>query len=119
MEKFKAGTYERISYSDDKNMESDSIANQQKLIADFVAAHDDIEVVRDFKDDGYSGIVFQRPGFQEMLTAIEKREINCVIVKDLSRFGREYIETGKYLERFFPANGVRFIAITDNIDTAK
>lgn len=119
MEKFKAGTYERISYSDDKNMESDSIANQQKLIADFVAAHNDIEVVRDFKDDGYSGIVFQRPGFQEMLTAIEKREINCVIVKDLSRFGREYIETGKYLERFFPANGVRFIAITDNIDTAK
>ena len=69
-------------------------------------------------DDGYSGIIFDRPAFKEMMQDITDGKINCVIVKDLSRLGREYIETGRYLRRVFPAYGVRFIAITDNIDTA-
>ena len=69
-------------------------------------------------DDGYSGIIFDRPAFKEMMQDITDGNINCVIVKDLSRLGREYIETGRYLRRVFPAYGVRFIAITDNIDTA-
>ena len=66
----------------------------------------------------YSGIIFDRPAFKEMMQDITDGKINCVIVKDLSRLGREYIETGRYLRRVFPAYGVRFIAITDNIDTA-
>ena len=68
-------------------------------------------------DDGYSGVLFDRPAFQEMMRMIEQGEANCVIVKDLSRLGREYIETGRYMRRVFPAYGVRFIAINDNVDT--
>ena len=70
-------------------------------------------------DDGYSGIIFDRPAFKEMMQEVADGSINCVIVKDLSRLGREYIETGRYLRRIFPTYGVRFIAITDNIDTAQ
>ena len=70
-------------------------------------------------DDGVSGIIFDRKAFKEMMAEIEAGEINCVIVKDLSRFGREYIETGRYLRRIFPAYNIRFIALNDNIDTLK
>ena len=76
-----------------------------------------IEVVAEKIDDGYSGVLFDRPAFQEMMRMIEQGEANCVIVKDLSRLGREYIETGRYMRRVFPAYGVRFIAINDNVDT--
>ena len=78
----------------------------------------DIEIISEKIDDGYSGIIFDRPAFKEMMQDVTDGNINCVIVKDLSRLGREYIETGRYLRRIFPAYGVRFIAITDNIDTA-
>ncbi|MEE1351665.1 MAG: recombinase family protein [Clostridia bacterium] len=117
MPKFKADLYLRKSYTDDRTVESDSITNQRKLIEDFVAKHPDIEIVHERVDDGYSGIVFDRPAFKEMMQAIGNGEINCVIVKDLSRLGREYNETFTYLRRIFPQMGVRFIAITDNIDT--
>lgn len=117
MSKFKADLYLRKSYTDDRTVESDSITNQRKLIEDFVSKHPDIELVHERIDDGYSGIVFDRPAFKEMMQAIGKGEINCVIVKDLSRLGREYNETFTYLRRIFPQMGVRFIAITDNIDT--
>ena len=68
-------------------------------------------------DDGYSGVLYDRPAFTEMMELIKSGAANCVIVKDLSRLGREYIETGRYLRRVFPAYGVRFIAINDNVDT--
>jgi len=116
--KYKADAYLRLSYSADKSEESDSITNQKKLIEDFVAAHPDIEIVSERVDDGYSGILFDRPAFQEMMRDIVEEKINCVIVKDLSRLGREYIETGRYLRQVFPTYGVRFIAVNDNIDTA-
>ncbi len=121
MKKFKAVMYVRLSNSDDlkNNEESNSITNQKKLIEEYVLRKPDIELVSEKVDDGYSGIVFERPAFNEMISEIEKGVINCVIVKDLSRFGREYIETGRYLQRVFPALGVRFIAINDNIDTFK
>lgn len=119
MPKYLAAKYFRLSYSDDKDNESDSISNQRKLIDDFLANNPDIEAVSEKIDDGYSGIIFDRPAFQEMMEDISEGKINCVVVKDLSRLGREYIETGRYLRRIFPAYGVRFIAITDNIDTAK
>ena len=118
MPKFQATAYLRLSYTENHENESDSIANQKKLIEDYLKGHPDIELVSEKVDDGYSGILFDRPAFQEMMQDIMEGKINCVIVKDLSRLGREYIETGRYLRRIFPAYGVRFIAINDNIDTA-
>ena len=118
MSKYKADAYLRLSYSADHSVESDSIANQKKLIEDFVAAHPDIELVSERVDDGYSGVLFDRPAFQEMMNDIVSGKINCVIVKDLSRLGREYIETGRYLRQIFPTYGVRFISVNDGIDTA-
>lgn len=118
MPKYKAASYIRLSYTDDRSNESDSVSNQRRLIENFVQKNLDIEIVSEKIDDGYSGILFDRPAFKEMMQQITDGEINCVIVKDLSRLGREYIETGRYLRRVFPAYGVRFIAINDNIDTA-
>ena len=118
MPKYQGDAYLRLSYSADRSVESDSIANQKKLIEDFVAPHPDIELVSERVDDGYSGVLFDRPAFQEMMNDIVSGKINCVIVKDLSRLGREYIETGRYLRQIFPAYGVRFISVNDGIDTA-
>ncbi len=119
MPKYYAINYVRLSYTDDRTCESDSITNQKKYIEEFVKKNPDIEVVDVKVDDGYSGIVFDRPAFKEMIEDIKSGKINCVIVKDLSRLGREYNETFTYLRKVFPALGVRFIAINDNIDTAK
>ena len=118
MAKYKATAYIRLSYAGDRTSESDSVGNQRRLIESFIAKTPEIELVAEKIDDGYSGILFDRPSFKEMMQDIADGKINCVIVKDLSRLGREYIETGRYLRRVFPAYGVRFIAITDNIDTA-
>lgn len=117
MQIYRAIKYIRLSYTDDKSVESNSVSNQRKLIDDFIAKHDDIEVVAEKVDDGYSGVLYDRPAFLEMMELIKAGEANCIIVKDLSRLGREYIETGRYLRRIFPAYGVRFIAINDNFDT--
>ena len=118
MPKYQATEYLRLSYTENHENESDSIANQKKLIEDYLKGHPDIKLVSEKVDDGYSGILFDRPAFQEMMQDITDGKVNCVIVKDLSRLGREYIETGRYLRRIFPAYGIRFIAINDNIDTA-
>lgn len=116
---YRATSYIRKSYTDDKSVESESVANQRKLIDRFVESQTDIEIVSEKVDDGVSGIIFDRPAFGEMMADIKDGKINCVIVKDLSRLGREYIETGRYLRQIFPAYGVRFIAINDNIDTLR
>ena len=119
---FKAGLYYRLSDEDrdvgrHEKKESDSIANQKKLIKDFLKDKNDIEIVREYTDDGISGSTFSRPGFDEMMQDVEAGIIDCIVVKDLSRFGREYIDAGNLLERIFPKLGVRFIAINDNVDT--
>ena len=114
-----ATEYLRLSYTNDKTNESDSIANQRKYIDEFVKRNPDIRIVNERVDDGYSGIVFDRPAFKAMIDDIKNGKINCVIVKDLSRLGREYNETFTYLRKIFPSLGVRFIAINDNVDTAK
>ena len=119
MPKYNAAAYIRLSYTDDRQNESDSVGNQRRLIEDFVQRNPDIEIVMEKIDDGYSGIIFDRPAFKEMMQEVADGAINCVIVKDLSRLGREYIETGRYLRRIFPTYGVRFIAINDSIDTAQ
>ena len=100
-------------------LESNSIANQKKLIRDYISKQDDIVLVREYEDDGYTGTNFDRPHFTEMMDAIERGEADCIIVKDLSRFGRDYIDSGKYIQRIFPLQGIRFIAINDNIDTKR
>lgn len=100
MPKYQADAYLRLSYTTDHSEESDSISNQKKLIEDFVASHPDIEIVSERVDDGYSGGLFDCPAFQEMMADIMAGKINCVIVKDLSRLGREYIETGRYLKLY-------------------
>jgi len=117
--KYKAAKYIRLSYTDDKTVESDSVANQRKQLDSFIESQPDIEAVAEWVDDGVSGILFDRPAFKKMMADIEAGTVNCVIVKDLSRLGREYIETGRYLRRIFPAYGVRFIALNDNLDTLK
>lgn len=117
MPKFRATKYIRLSYADDRSTESDSVGNQRKLIDDFVSRNPDIEIVSERIDDGYSGTIFQRPAFQRMLDDIESGKVNCVIVKDLSRLGRNSIDTGYYIERYFPGKKVRFIAVNEDYDT--
>lgn len=118
--KYKAAIYLRLSRDDGEDKaESDSISNQRALILDYVSRLDDVEVVCEMVDDGYSGSNFDRPGFNQLLEAIDKKEINCVIVKDLSRFSRDYIGSGIYVMDLFPKWGVRLIAINDNYDSIK
>ncbi|MCD7782879.1 MAG: recombinase family protein [Firmicutes bacterium] len=112
----KAGSYSRLSREDGDKLESDSIRNQRDLISDY-AARKGISIAEEYIDDGYSGTTFERPAFQRMMEDVKKKKINCIIVKDLSRLGRNYIETGRYLEQIFPFLGVRFIAINDHYDS--
>ncbi len=114
---FNACIYTRLSRDDGDKLESDSIINQRALIKDFLSKHPEIKTVSEKTDDGYSGVNFDRPAFQEMMDEIRTGKVNCVVVKDLSRFGRNYIEAGNYIERVFPFMGVRFIAINDSYDS--
>lgn len=119
---YKAAIYVRLSkedgdVSDASKVESNSISNQKELIKEFLKTKSEIEVVSERVDDGYSGVNFDRPAFQLMLEDIKQGKIDCVVVKDLSRFGRNYIESGRYIEKIFPMLGVRFIAINDNYDS--
>lgn len=112
-------SYSRLSKDDGDKAESDSINNQKELIRNYAKSHPDIEIVEEYSDDGFSGVDFERPDFKRMIEDIKAKKIKCVIVKDLSRFGRNYIETGKYIEEIFPLMGVRFIAINDDYDSAR
>lgn len=117
---YKAALYLRLSNQrlNEEIGESDSIVNQEALLRSHLKSIPDIEIKKVFKDDGWSGVTFNRPGFQKMMQMIYDNEINCVVVKDLSRLGRNHTETGKYITRVFPAFGVRFIAVNDHIDSA-
>ncbi|MCM1539050.1 MAG: recombinase family protein [bacterium] len=97
--------------------ESNSIGNQRELIRAFIHEQQDIELYDIYVDDGFSGSNFDRPEFKRMISDIEAGKVNCVIVKDLSRFGRDYIESGRYIQKIFPALSVRFIALTDHYDS--
>lgn len=115
---YKAAVYVRLSKEDGDKVESNSISNQKEYIKDFLKEKDDVCICSERIDDGYSGVNFDRPAFNLMMEDIKSGKINCVVVKDLSRFGRNYIESGRYIERIFPFLGVRFIAINDNYDSA-
>lgn len=97
--------------------ESNSIGNQRELIRAYIYEQQDIELYDIYVDDGFSGSNFDRPEFKRMMSDVEAGRVNCVIVKDLSRFGRDYIESGRYIQKVFPALGVRFIALTDHYDS--
>lgn len=113
---YRAGLYARLSV--DKGEESrDSIANQLSLMEEYIKNKADITLCERYIDIGQSGTNFARGGFHRLLDDIRKGQINCVVVKDLSRFGRNHIETGSYLEEVFPLLGVRFIAVTDQYDS--
>jgi ribosomal protein L14 len=120
---YKAAIYLRLSKEDDSKgdgsfkSESNSITNQRMLIQNFLKGVSDISPVMEFVDDGYSGSNFDRPDFQKMIKAIKADKVNCVIVKDFSRFGRDFIGSGQYMSKLFPELGIRFISINDNYDS--
>lgn len=109
----------RLSIDDGDKMESNSITNQKNIISTYIKKENDLSIKNYYIDDGYSGTSFERPDFQRMIKYIKKDKIDAIIVKDLSRFGRNYIEVGKYIEEVFPSYNIRFIAINDNIDSYK
>ena len=118
---FYVGIYIRLSQEDkDKKYESDSesVINQKELLRDYVK-NNNFNLVKEYVDDGYSGTDFERPGFQSMLEDVNNKKINCVIVKDLSRLGRDHVMTGYYIETFFPENNIRFISILESYDSFK
>lgn len=115
--------YIRLSQEDADNgqekQESNSVTSQKTLLNEFVEEHDDLLVYDTYIDDGFTGTDFNRPSFQRLLEDMRNGNINCVIVKDLSRLGRNYIEVGNYIEQVFPLFNIRFIAINDNVDSFK
>ena len=117
LKKYDVGNYLRLSVDSDYTG-SDSLENQRRLAHEFVSRHPDLNIVREYVDDGKTGTDFSRPAFSRMMADLKAGLINCVIVKDLSRFGREYIEAGNYIEKVFPFLGVRFISIVDRYDSA-
>ncbi len=108
---WKVAVYCRLSSEDGDNAESDSISNQKEIIEFFLKKEENIEIIDYYADDGYSGTTFNRPEFKRMFNALVNGDINTVIVKDLSRFGRNYIEVGNYIEQIFPLYNIRFIAM--------
>ena len=113
---YNTALYLRLSRDDDNAGESNSIATQRMMLRRY-AEQNHLYVVDEYIDDGYSGTNFNRPSFQRMITDIEAGRINCVVVKDLSRFGRNYLEMGMYTEMRFPELGVRFIAVDSGVDS--
>ena len=109
--------YERLSRDDEQAGESNSIQNQKKYLEEY-ARQKGLRNIRHFYDDGYSGTNFNRPGFAALLEEIEAGRVETLVVKDLSRFGRNYLQVGYYTEILFPKRGVRFIAINNNVDSA-
>ena len=114
--KWRAGLYLRLSRDDDK-FESESISSQREMLLDFVRRNPDIEVYDIYIDDGYSGTNFDRPRFKDLENDLRAKKIDCIIVKDLSRFGRNSIEIGNYLTILFPYLKTRFICLNDNVDS--
>ena len=115
MEKF-ACMYLRLSREDGDSTESNSISNQRQMIKSY-ARDNDFKVVAEYVDDGFSGSNFDRPKFKKMIQDLEEKKFKTIIVKYLSRFGRDYIESGKYLQKIFPEKGIRFISVNDNYDS--
>ena len=115
---FQTAIYLRLSLEDNQKKDADSLANQQALLMKFVEARPFLELVGIYTDNGCTGTDFDRPQFKQMMEDARSGKINCIVVKDLSRLGRNYVEAGDYLEKIFPFLGVRFIAVNDNYDSS-
>ena len=113
---YRAALYMRLSKDDDGAAESASITTQRQMLRSYAAEHG-YAVQDEYSDDGYSGVSFERPEFRRMIADIEAKRVNLVIVKDLSRLGRDYITAGQYTEIYFPSKGVRCIAVNDGYDS--
>ena len=116
---YKVALYARISVENEQKREADTIGNQIALLKDFVSQHQDLVVFDLYCDDDISGVSFVRPEFARMMNDIRAGKVTCVIVKDLSRLGRNMIESGEYIEQIFPRMGVRFISVTDRFDSLR
>ena len=114
---YNVGIYVRLSQEDMRSGESLSIENQKLILTNYVAEQG-CNLAETYVDDGYTGTDFNRPGVQRLLEDAKTGKINLIIVKDLSRFGRNYIQVGQYIDYIFPTYNIRFIALNDNVDTA-
>ena len=118
---YNVAIYLRLSRDDEdidgNKAESNSISSQRDMIRSFIRKQDNMEIYDIYVDDGWSGANFDRPEFKRMMKDIEVGNVDCVIVKDLSRLGRDYIEAGRLIQKTFPAFSVRFIALTDQFDS--
>ena len=114
---YNVGIYVRLSQEDMREGESLSIENQKKMLTDYVSQQTGWNLVGIYEDDGYSGTNFDRPGVRQLLDDAKSGKINLILCKDLSRFGRNYIEVGQYIDYIFPSFNIRFIALSDNVDT--
>ena len=114
---WRACGYVRLSHEDGDKEESNSITGQKNLIRDFFSRHPELSECGMAVDDGFSGSSFERPAFRKMMDDVRAGKIDCIVVKDLSRFGRNYLDAGEYIEKIFPFFGVRFIAVNDNYDS--
>ncbi len=108
--------YERLSRDDELQGESNSISNQKKMLEDY-ARRNGLPNPTHFTDDGVSGTRFDRPGFLAMMEEVEAGRVEAIVIKDLSRLGRNYIEVGKLTEEFFPLHDVRLVAVSDGVDS--
>ena len=117
---WKAGLYTRLSVIDTrKSIDSETLETQLELLQNYAAEHDDIQVIDTYCDNGATGTNFDRQSFQSMMDDVRSGKIDCIIVKDFSRFGRDYVEIGNYLEQVFPSLGVRFISVNDHYDSCQ
>ena len=114
---YRTAAYVRLSVEDSGKPGADTIEGQKNLLLRFIEDDPTLTLYRLFCDNGRTGTDFQRPEFEKLMDAVKRGEVDCIVVKDLSRFGRNYKETGNYLERIFPFLGVRFIAVNDGFDT--
>ena len=117
-ENVRAAIYCRLSKDDESEGDSSSIQTQRAMLENYCTAQG-FEIVAVYQDDGFTGLNMNRPDLNRMLKAIERKQIDIVVTKDLSRLGRNYIQTGQLIEEFFPKNSVRYMAVNDSVDTDK
>lgn len=114
---YRAAGYARLSVEDSGKPGADTIESQKGMLLDYIENREDMEFCGIYCDNGQTGVHFERPGFEALMQDVRAGKTDCIVVKDLSRFGRNYRETGNYLERIFPFMDVRFVALSDNFDT--
>ena len=115
---YNAALYIRLSREDGDNLESESITNQRELLQIYLEKKkEELLLIDEYVDDGFTGSNFHRPAWQKLITDIENKKVDTIITKDLSRMGRDYIKMGEYIEKVFPERNIRYIAVNDEIDT--